>query len=112
MIYYPLTNGIEHYVNVEDVARIHAIALLDPNVNSERLFAFAAPHSWAGIIDILKRLRPSNDKIPTPPENELPDLSHIVPSKKAEGLLKSFFGQPSWVGLEESVKTGIDSLGL
>jgi hypothetical protein len=112
MIYYPLTNGIEHYVNVEDVARIHAIALLDPNVNSERLFAFAAPHSWAGIIDILKRLRPSNDKIPTPPENELPDLSQIVPSKKAEGLLKSFFGQPSWVGLEESVKTGIDSLGL
>ena len=37
-------NGVEHYVNVEDVARIHAIALLDPNVNAERLFAFAAPH--------------------------------------------------------------------
>ncbi|GAM33993.1 hypothetical protein TCE0_013f01291 [Talaromyces pinophilus] len=102
----------QHYVNVEDVARIHAIALLDPNVNSERLFAFAGPHTWVGIIDILKRLRPSNYKIPSPPENELPDLSQVVPAKRAEGLLKSFFGQPSWVGLEETVKAGIDSLGL
>jgi hypothetical protein len=112
MLEYLLITRIEHYVNVEDVARIHAIALLDPNVNSERLFAFAAPHSWVGILDILKRLRPSNDKIPSPPANELPDLSQIVPSKRAEGLLKSFFCQPAWIGLEETVKAGIESLGL
>lgn len=103
---------IEHYVNVEDVARIHAIALLDPNVKSERLFAFAAPYTWVGIIDVLKRLRPSNDKIASPPADELPDLSQVIPAKAAEGLLKSFFGQPSWVGLEETLKAGIDSMGL
>uniref|UniRef100_A0A093Y6C6 Aldehyde reductase 2 n=1 Tax=Talaromyces marneffei PM1 TaxID=1077442 RepID=A0A093Y6C6_TALMA len=102
----------QHYVNVEDVARIHAIALLDPNVNSERLFAFAAPYTWVGIIDILKRLRPSNDRIPSPPANELPDLSQVVPAKRAEELLKSFFAQRGWVGLEETVKAGIESLGL
>lgn len=97
---------------MEDVAQIHAIALLDPNVNSERLFAYAGPFTWVGIIDILKKLRPSNNKIPNPPANELPDLSQVLPAKRAEGLLKSFFGQPSWIGLEETVKAGIDSMGL
>ncbi|EED22611.1 hydroxysteroid dehydrogenase, putative [Talaromyces stipitatus ATCC 10500] len=102
----------QHYVNVEDVARLHTIALLDKNVNSERLFAFAGPYTWTGIIDILKKLRPSNGQIPNPPANDLPDLSNIVPSKKAEGLLKSFFAQSGWIGLETSLKAGIESLGL
>ncbi len=79
---YPLNAGvvsntfickIEWHVNVGDIARIHAIALLDPNVQSERLFAFAAPFTWTGVIDILRKLRPSNKSLVNPPEDELPD---------------------------------------
>lgn len=98
-------------MDVGDVARLHAVALLDPDVKSERIFAFAAPWTWTEIIGIFRKLRPSNNKIPDPPANELADLSKIVPAKKAEQLLKSFFGRPGWVGLEESLKAGIESLG-
>lgn len=102
---------IEWYVDVEDDARIHVIALLDPDVKSERLFAFAAPFNWTDIISVLRKLRPRNTKIPDPPENEPRDLSDIVPSKRAEKLLESFFGQSGWIGFEESLEAGIDSLG-
>ncbi|GAM33894.1 hypothetical protein TCE0_013r01121 [Talaromyces pinophilus] len=100
------------HVNVGDIARIHAIALLDPNVQSERLFAFAAPFTWTGVIDILRKLRPSNKSLVNPPADELPDLSDIVPSKRAESLLRSFFGQSGWIGLEQSLKDGIDSVNF
>jgi hypothetical protein len=103
---------IEWYINVTDVARIHAIALLDPNVKSERLFAFAAAYRWTDVVAILRKLRPENKSIPNPPENELSDLSDVVPAKRAESLLKSFFGRDGWVGLEESLREGIDSVGF
>ncbi|KAH8698927.1 cinnamoyl-CoA reductase [Talaromyces proteolyticus] len=99
------------YVNVVDVARVHVIGLLHPEVKSERLFAFASPFTWNEVVGILRKLRPENTGITNPPENELPDSSDIVPSKRAESLLKSFFGRPGWVGLEESIQDGIDSLG-
>lgn len=103
---------IEWHVNVGDIALIHAIALLDPNVKSERLFAFAAPFTWTGVIDILRKLRPSNKSIPNPPEDELPDLSDIVPAKRAESLLRTFFGQSGWIQLQQSLKEGIDSVNF
>ncbi|OKL60081.1 hypothetical protein UA08_04943 [Talaromyces atroroseus] len=100
------------HINVQDVARIHAVALLEPNVKSERLFAFAAPFTWTGVIEIFQKLRPSIKTLVNPPENELPDLSDIVPSKRAESLLRSFFGQSGWIGLEQSLRDGIDSVNL
>lgn len=100
---------IEYYVNVEDVARIHAIALLDPEVKSERLFAFAHPFRWTDIINLLRKYRPDSDKIPNPPENEGHDLSVVPPAKRAEELLKEWFGQPGWISLEQSVKDGLET---
>lgn len=89
---------------------MHALALLDPEVESERLFAFAARFTWTEIIGLLRKLRPDNDGIPVPPENESSDLSDVVPAERAKHLLQSFFGQPGWVGLEQSLKEGLDSL--
>ncbi|KFY25358.1 hypothetical protein V491_01784 [Pseudogymnoascus sp. VKM F-3775] len=98
------------YVNVIDVARMHVVGLLHPEVKSERLFAFSSAFTWNEFVSILRKLRPGNSEIPNPPDNELRDLSNIVPAQRAEGLIKSFFGQP-WIGLEESIRAGIDSLG-
>ncbi|KAL1846458.1 hypothetical protein Plec18170_009184 [Paecilomyces lecythidis] len=97
------------FVDVEDTARLHVIALLDPAVKSERLFAFAAPLNWTDVIGILRKLRPYR-QFPNPPENEGRDLTDIKPSKRAEQLIRDFFGRPGWTSLEESLAKGIEDL--
>lgn len=84
------------------------IALLDPTVESERIFAFAGKFNWTDITGILRELRPENKMIPNPPENEGRDLSDVVPSSKARAMLQNFFGRCDWVGLKESLATGIE----
>ncbi|KAI9698119.1 MAG: hypothetical protein M1836_004121 [Candelina mexicana] len=96
------------FVNVEDCARLHVIALLDPDVRSERIFAFAGKFNWTDIIGILRKLRPDNKLLPEPPANEGRDLSDVVLAPRAEQLLKNFFARSSWVGLEQSLADGIE----
>ncbi|KAJ5519845.1 aldehyde reductase [Penicillium fimorum] len=98
------------FVNVEDTARLHVVALLSPAVQGERIFAFASSFNWTDIINILKKLRPNNKLIPEPPANEGRDLSDIVLSRRAEELLREFFGQPGWIDLERSIAEGIEGL--
>lgn len=86
---------------------MHAVALLDPKVESQRLFAFAGPYNWTDIIGVLHKLRPGNTKIPQAPENEGRDLFDMKPSKRGEELIKNFFGVPGWKDLETSIAEGI-----
>jgi hypothetical protein len=102
-----LTFGLEWYVDVEDTARLHVIALLDPDVQSERIFACAAPFTWTEVLHVLRTLRPQNTTIPDPPEDEGNDHVRIVPSRRAEDLLRKFYGKP-WTKLQESLARGID----
>ena len=98
-------------MDVRDTARLHVAALLDPTVQSERLFAFAGPYNWNDVIDILRKLRPKNKKIPTAPEGEGRDLSDLYEvSKRAEQLICSFFGIKGWTSLEDSLAAGITDL--
>lgn len=98
----------EWFVNVEDCARLHVVALLDPDVKSERIFAFASPFNWTDIVGIFRKLRLDNELLPDPPANEGRDLSEIVLAPRAEQLLKSFFGCAGWVGLQQSLADGIE----
>ncbi|KAL4864865.1 hypothetical protein BDV12DRAFT_188600 [Aspergillus spectabilis] len=98
------------FVNVEDAARLHIIALLSPAVKDERIFAFASPFNWTDVVETLRKLRPRNKSIPDPPENEGRDLSEIVLASRAECLLQDFFGQEGWIGLERSIADGIVDL--
>ncbi|RAL15804.1 NAD(P)-binding protein [Aspergillus homomorphus CBS 101889] len=98
------------YVNVEDTARLHVIALLCPSVKGERIFAFASEFNWTDVVDILRKLRPENALIPDPPANEGRDLSDIVLSRRARQLLHEFYGQPDWVSLEETIAAGIEDM--
>ena len=100
----------EYYVDVRDDAKLHVIALLDPSVHDERIFAFADQFNWTDVTGILRRLRPNNKMIPDAPENEGRDLSEIKPRARAEGLLKSFYGQDRWTSLEQSLTEGIEGL--
>lgn len=99
------------FVDVVDLARIHVVGLLHPEAKSERLFAFASAFTWEEFVGILQKLRPGNTEIPSPPENELRDLSEIVPARRAKNLLHALYGGSGWIGLEESIRAGIESLG-
>ena len=99
------------WINVVDVARVHVAALLSSTVSNERLFAFAGPFNWTDYIAILKKLRPENKLIPDGPKDEGRDLSDVwEASRRAEELVKEFFGTKGWVGLEESLADGIADL--
>ncbi|KIW45997.1 uncharacterized protein PV06_01692 [Exophiala oligosperma] len=98
------------FVNVKDCARLHVAALLDRNVNHQRIFAFAEPVNWTDVVTILRNARPDNKRIPDPPANEGRDLSQIGPRNKAEDLLKSFYGSAGWRSLRDSIVDGISDL--
>jgi hypothetical protein len=100
----------EYFVDVRDVARVDVAALLDPNMQNERLFAFAYPFNWTETIGILNKLRPENKKIPKAPENGGKDLTIVKPWGRAEELIKSFLGVAGWTTLEDSIAAGIADL--
>ncbi|KAJ5129101.1 NAD dependent epimerase/dehydratase [Penicillium atrosanguineum] len=99
----------QYYVDVVDTARLHAIALLAPNIRSQRIFAFAGPFNITDTISTLQRLRPDR-KFVDPPSDEGQDLTDVAPAGKAEKLLQEFFGQKGWTPLEESIADGIRDL--
>jgi hypothetical protein len=106
-----LTRFVEYFIDAKDLARLHAIALLDPSVRSERLFGFAIPFTWKEVIDSLLELRPSSEKLVrnVPPARE--GFVQILPPSRSKELLISFFGQSDWTSLKESLDAGITSLG-
>jgi hypothetical protein len=102
-------NVLEHYVDVTDTARLHAIALLAPNVRSQRIFAFAGPLNMTDIISTLRELRPDHH-FDDPNPNEGQDLTDVAPAAKAEKLLEEFFGQKGWIPYRQSLADGICDL--
>ncbi|KAJ5113383.1 hypothetical protein N7456_001917 [Penicillium angulare] len=96
------------FVDVQDNAKMHVIALLEPDLESERLFAFSSPFNWTQVTSILRGLRP-RAPVPRVPEGEQEDLMDIIPAKSAEDLLMSFYGH-GWTNLETSLERGIESL--
>ena len=88
-------------VNVKDTARIHVSALIDADVENERILAYAYPYNWNDILACLRSLYPNrtfNEDIPDAPR----DLSTLDNSRGAE-LLRAH-GREDWTSLEESVK--------
>jgi hypothetical protein len=100
-------HDLEYFIDVRDTARLHVAALLDPEIQSSRIFAYAHALNWTDILATMRKLRPDNDRIPEPPENEGRDLTNIIPRARAEELLKSFFNRPGWTSLEETLAVAI-----
>ncbi|KAL4813820.1 hypothetical protein BDW67DRAFT_187409 [Aspergillus spinulosporus] len=96
------------FVDVEDTARLHVVALLSPSAVEKRIFAFAQAFNWTDILTILHELRPDNTLLPPLPENEGRDLSEIKDALEAEALMNEFFGTKGWVGLKESLAAGLE----
>ncbi|KAJ5362116.1 hypothetical protein N7541_002960 [Penicillium brevicompactum] len=96
------------YVDVEDTAKLCAIALLDETVNSERIFAFGEQTNWTDTVSMLRELRPNNRAIPDPPENEMRDRTEVVPRTRAQDLIRRFYGSTGFTPVKKSLAKGIE----
>ena len=93
-------NPPQYHVNVQDTARVHVAALLSPDVEGERLFAFAHPYNWNDILHMFRKLYPEHKFV-----DDFADLGRDlskVANGRAEELVKRF-GRDEWTGLEQSV---------
>jgi nucleoside-diphosphate-sugar epimerase len=97
------------FVNVQDTARLHVAALLDPTCNGERIFAFAAPFNANDVLAALRKLFPQH-KFPDDSPNQGRDITQI-PTEDAEALLTKHYGK-GFTGLEESIKETFASIKL
>ena len=94
-------NPPEHFVNVQDDARLHTIALTDPAVQGERIFAAAAPFNMNSIVAVLRKLYPQREFADYPEGGE--DVSTFEGKDRAAELLKRAYGM-GFATLEESVR--------
>ncbi|EGY14671.1 hypothetical protein VD0002_g7200 [Verticillium dahliae] len=97
----------QYFVDVQDDALLHCAAALHPDVQSERVFAFAEPVNGDKVLAVLRKLYPSRSF----PDNfrAEEDLTEIVPRKRAEALLRDM-GREGWTSLEASIKGNTEDL--
>lgn len=98
--------AIEYFVDVQDTARLHLALLTRPDIQNERVFAFAAPWNWNSLLRILRTMFPGRKFMDDIPGLE-DDPSVIHPAARAEGILKEM-GRPGWTGLEESLRGNLE----
>ena len=94
-------------INVKDTARLHVAALLDPEVENERIMGFAERYNWNAILAVLRKLVPGK----TFPEDlkDCPRDLMKVPNERGAELLRRL-GREGWTGLEESARENIAHL--
>jgi hypothetical protein len=98
----------DFHVDVQDTARLHLAALLHPEIQNERIFAYATPYTWRGIQMLIQNLYPGKTFVPVIPEVAT-ERSEIVMAPRAEALLKEM-GRGGWTTLEESVRLNTEDL--
>lgn len=103
-----LGKPLDFFVDVQDNARLHVAALIHPEVQGERIFAYASPFTWRGIQRIMQKLYPGKSFPRDIDEAEL-DKSDIVRAPRAEALLRDM-GRPGWTSLEETVRLNTEDL--
>lgn len=101
--------GTEYHIDVQDTARLHVAPLLNSDIRSERIFAYASPLNWNEFLAIIRKLRPEKEVAGTP-DNDDKDLSIIAPAPKAEEILRKDFGRPGFTSLEESIGNNLAHL--
>ena len=107
--YVPLRASAEHCVDVRDTARLHVAALIDPDVQGERLFAMARPFTWKQIAETLKKIRPEYS-LPADIPDIGEDLSIVTGKERAAEVLRKNFDVPGFSSLEEMLAANIQHL--
>ncbi|KAL2847842.1 NAD(P)-binding protein [Aspergillus pseudoustus] len=93
----------QYHCDVRDIARLHIVAIQDPDIANERIFGYGDKYSYNDIMDILRKVSPEHEF----PENKpglAEDQSRILHKGRAEELLRKHYGQNGFIGLEETIK--------
>ncbi|KAF2250780.1 NAD(P)-binding protein, partial [Trematosphaeria pertusa] len=94
----------EWFVDVEDSALLHIAVLTQPDVQNERLFAFAGPFCYKEILEIFRKSLPER-KFADDPEEVL-DCGTVDNTRSVE-LLKRMGKENGFSSLEEAVRKWI-----
>jgi len=89
-----------YYVDVRDVGRIHVAALLEPDVQNERLWALAGPFSLNEVLRILRKQLPKK-QIPADIEGLGENTKIKVDNSRSTELLKR--QGRDWLSLNDSI---------
>jgi len=89
------------FVDVKDVARLHLAALIEADVQNERLFGCAEPFNYNDLMRLLRKLGPDRE-IAEDIEDQSRDLSTVDAERSVELLHR--LGRPGFTSLEDSVK--------
>ena len=95
------------FVDLTDVAILHVIALLDPEVQNERVHAWTERNNWSKIEEAFRGLYPETSWAHLPQGSQ---LEGTVNDKRGKELLKKWTGQDDWTSVRESVKTAIEGV--
>ena len=96
--------AIEWFTDVRDCARLHLVGLTNPDVKSERLFAFTEAFTWNELLAIFRKTYPDR-KFPDDIPDQQKTKKTIAPAlrERSEELLKGL-GVSGYTSLEDSVK--------
>jgi hypothetical protein len=100
--YCKLTIFTVNYVNVRDVASLHVAALLDPEVNGQRVQAFNSGFNWNNVLAVFRKVYPERKFI-----DDLPGMQSFLGTTDASlslKLLKKWNGQDDWISFEDGIK--------
>jgi len=100
--------GPQYEVDVQDCARLHVAALLHPDIQNERVFAYAFPKTWTNTLQLFRELYPDRT-FADPPVDEAEDKSIVIGRPRAEELLK-WLGRDGFTSYKDSIKAVTDTL--
>ncbi|GME52371.1 uncharacterized protein K452DRAFT_290798 [Neofusicoccum parvum] len=97
----------QHFIDVQDVARLHVAAAIHPDVIGERIFAWAEPYNFDTILEILRKQNPGIEFVADFHSGK--DLSVVEPRARAEQLLQDL-GRQGFTSLEDSIRMNSEGL--
>ena len=101
-------DGTEYFVDTQDVARLHLAALIDPNVENERVLAYQEPYNWNQLLSIFRKEYPNRKFIDDLADQGV-DLSTVSNERSVE-ILKRFGKKDGFTPLEESLRWTVEKL--
>jgi nucleoside-diphosphate-sugar epimerase len=93
------------YVDVRDVALLHVAAVIDPELKSRRLYAWAHNYTWNDVVEVMRKLYPEKKFMDD--FKDMKGSSARVDNEVSEALLKKW-GQHGWTSLETCIKDTLE----
>lgn len=94
------------FVDVKDVALVHIAALLDSDVNSQRIQTWGRALSWNSVLKVLRDVRPQKEWLA---DLENPDRLTVTADQTTSETLLKKFGNGDWAPLEQTLTENLNN---